>query len=111
MLEKIKVPSLPTAVAVSILAAIVMYALGYPAMMISEILLILETLQYVVIAGYSALKTILLGIVVFGLLLGLLLPVLAVLRRRVQKEQNGPPSTVSSPTSQPSSSTVDATEQ
>jgi hypothetical protein len=50
------------------------------------VLLILETLKYVVIAGFSALKAILLGIVVFGLLLALLLPGIIVLRRVLNKK-------------------------
>jgi hypothetical protein len=103
---KERMPSLKAAVVMSILAAIIMYALGYPAMMIAELLLILETLKYVVIAGYSALKAIFLGIVVFGLLLALLLPVLMLILRQVQKEQNAP-SVASSPTPQPSPNTAD----
>ena len=63
MLAEIKMPSLAAALVVSILSSIVMYALGYSAMMVAEVLLILETLKYVVIAGFSALKAILLGIV------------------------------------------------
>jgi hypothetical protein len=106
MLAKIKMPSLAAAVVVSILSAMIMYALGYPAMLIAEVLLILETLKYVVIGGYTALKAIFLGIVVFGLLFALLLPVLILVRRQVQKEQNAP-SAASSPTPQPSSDTVE----
>ena len=103
MLAEIKeqIPSLAAAVVVSILAGIVMYALGYSALMYAEVLLILETLMYVVQAGYSALKAIFLGIVVFGLLLALLLPVLMVLWRQVQKRKRNALSDASSPTPQP----------
>lgn len=58
MLAEIKMPSLAAALVVSILSSIVMYALGYSAMMVAEVVLILETLKYVVIAGFSALKAI-----------------------------------------------------
>ena len=67
----------------------------------AEVLLILESLKYVVIAGFSALKAIFLGIVVFGLLL----PGLIVLRRVLNKKL-----APSSPTPQPLSDTVDRTQ-
>ena len=105
MLAEIKMPSLAAALVVSILSSIVMYALGYSAMMVAEVLLNLETLKYVVIAGFSALKAIFLRIVVFGLLLGLLLPGLIVLRRVLNKKL-----APSSPTPQPLSDTVDRTQ-
>lgn len=111
MLAEIKeqMPSLAAAVVVSILAGIIMYALGYSALMYTEVLLLLETLMYVVQAGYSALKAIFLGIVVFGLLLAFLLPVLMVLWRQIQKRKRIVLPDASGPTSQPSSSTTDAT--
>ena len=87
------------ALVVSILAGIVMYALGYSALMYAEVLLILETLMYVVQAGYSALKAIFLGIVVFGLLLALLLPVL-IAQRFIQKKRDVP-SAAQNPTTTP----------
>lgn len=109
MLAEIKeqMPSLAAAVVVSILAGILMYALGYSALMYTEVLLLLETLMYVVQAGYSALKAIFLGIVVFGLLLAFLLPVLMVLWRQIQKRKQTVVPDASGP--QPSSSTTDAT--
>ncbi|WP_319798522.1 hypothetical protein [Nitrobacter sp.] len=111
MLAEIKeqMPSLAAAVVVSILAGIIMYALGYSALMYTEVLLLLETLMYVVQAGYSALKAIFLGIVVFGLLLAFLLPILMVLWRQIQKRKRTVLSDASGPTPQPSSGATDAT--
>jgi hypothetical protein len=87
------------AVVLSILAGMAMYALGYPTMVYMEVLLILETLMYLVLGVYSALKAIFYGIVVFGLLLALLLPVWIILRQ-IQKQRNVP-SAASSPTPTP----------
>jgi hypothetical protein len=87
------------AVVLSILAGMAMYALGYPTMVYMEVLLILETLMYLVLGVYSALKAIFYGIVVFGLLLALLLPVLIILRQ-IQKKRSVPLAT-SSPTPTP----------
>lgn len=92
------------AVVLSILAGWIMYALGYPAMVYGEVLLILKTLMHLVLAVWSAVKAILLGIVVFGLLLVFLLPVLIVLRE-LRKKRN-PPSDASSLAPQASSSTA-----
>jgi hypothetical protein len=95
------------AVVLSILAGWIMYALGYPAMVYGEVLLVLKTLMHLLLAVWSALKAILLGIVVFGLLLVFLLPVLIVLRE-LRKKQN-PPSDTSSLVPQTSSSTAEET--
>lgn len=67
------------ALALSILAGMVMYALGYFSMLYSEVVLILTILMHLLLAVWSTLKAVLLGIVVFGLLLAFLLPVLIVL--------------------------------
>ncbi|GAB1716007.1 MAG: hypothetical protein NTAFB05_10490 [Nitrobacter sp.] len=93
------------AVVLSILAGMVMYSLGYPSMVYGEVLLILKTLMYLILGVWSALKAILYGIVVFGLLLVLLLPVLIILRE-IQKKRNEPPA-VSDPPPQPSSDMAD----
>lgn len=67
------------ALALSILAGMVMYALGYFSMVYGEVVLVLKVLMHLLLAVWSALKAILLGIVVFGLLLVFLSPVLIVL--------------------------------
>lgn len=67
------------ALALSILAGMVMYALGYFSMVYGEVVLVLKILMHLLLAVWSALKAILLGIVVFGLLLVFLSPVLIVL--------------------------------
>jgi hypothetical protein len=77
------------AVVLSILAGWIMYALGYPAMVYGEVLLVLKVLMHLLLAVWSALKAILLGIVVFGLLLVFLSPVLIVLRE-LRKKRNQP---------------------
>jgi hypothetical protein len=77
------------AVVLSILVLWIMYAQGYPALAYGEVVLILETLMHLVLAVWSALKAILLGIVVFGLLFAFLLPVLIVLRD-LWKKRNQP---------------------
>ncbi|ABE63087.1 hypothetical protein Nham_2295 [Nitrobacter hamburgensis X14] len=100
---------LAPAVALSILAGMVMYALGYPAMVYVEVLLILKTLMHLVLVVWSALKAILYGIVVFGLLLALFLPVLIILWQ-IRKKRNEP-SAVSGPTPQPASNMADAMRQ
>ena len=82
------------AVVLSILALLIMYALGYPTMLLGEAYLIWATLMHVLLAVWSAVKAILYGIVVFGLLLVFLSPVLIVLRE-LRKKQN-PPSHASS---------------
>jgi hypothetical protein len=87
------------AVVLSILAGMLMYALGYPTMVYMEVLLILKTLMHLVLGIYSALKAIFFGIVVFGLLLVFLLPVLIVLRQ-IRKQRNEL-SAVSTPTTTP----------
>jgi hypothetical protein len=87
------------AVVLSILAGMAMYSVGYPTMVYMEVLLILETLMHLVLGVYSALKAIFYGIVVFGLLLALLLPVWIILRQ-IQKQRNVPSAT-SSPTPTP----------
>jgi len=97
------------ALVLSILVGWIMYALGYPAMVYGEVLLILKTLMHLLLAVWSALKAILLGIVVFGLLLGFLLPVLIVLRE-LRKKRNLPSDT-SSLALQPSSSAAGETRQ
>jgi hypothetical protein len=97
------------AVVLSILAGMAMYALGYPTMVYVEVLLILKTVMHLVLVVYSALKAILYGIVVFGLLLALFLPVLIILWQ-IRKKQNEP-SAVSSPTPQPASNMADAVRQ
>ncbi len=84
------------AVVLSILALLIMYALGYPTMLLGEAYLIWATLMHVLLAVWSAVKAILYGIVVFGLLLAFLLPFLIALRL-YQKKRNAPPA-VSSPT-------------
>ena len=78
-----------TAVVLSILVLWIMYAQDYPALAYGEVVLILETLMHLVLAVWSALKAILLGIVVFGLLFAFLLPVLIVLRD-LWKKRNQP---------------------
>ncbi|EAQ37024.1 hypothetical protein NB311A_07738 [Nitrobacter sp. Nb-311A] len=92
------------ALALSILAGMVMYALGYFSMVYGEVVLVLKILMHLLLAVWSAVKAILLGIVVFGLLLVFLSPVLIVLWE-LRKKQN-PPSDASSLTSHPSSSTA-----
>jgi hypothetical protein len=87
------------AVVLSILAGMLMYALGYPTMVYMEVLLILKTLMHLVLGIYSALKAIFFGIVVFGLLLVFLLPVLIILRQ-IRKQRNEL-SAVSTPTTTP----------
>lgn len=77
------------AVVLSILVLWIMYAQDYPALAYGEVVLILETLMHLVLAVWSALKAILLGIVVFGLLFAFLLPVLIVLRD-LWKKRNQP---------------------
>ena len=77
------------AVVLSILAGWIMYALGYPAMVYGEVVLILKTLMHLLLAVWSAFKAVLLGIVVFGLLLVFLSPVLIVLRE-LRKKRNLP---------------------
>ena len=84
------------AVVLSILALLIMYALGYPTMLLGEAYLIWATLMHVLLAVWSAVKAILYGIVVFGLLLAFLLPFLIALRL-YQKKRNAPPA-VSGPT-------------
>ena len=84
------------AVVLSILALLIMYALGYPTMLLGEAYLIWATLMHVLLEVWSAVKAILYGIVVFGLLLAFLLPFLIALRL-YQKKRNAPPA-VSSPT-------------
>jgi hypothetical protein len=86
----------------SILTAMAMYSMGYPSMVYGEVLLILKTLMHLILGVWSALNAILYGIVVFGLLIILLLPVLIILRE-VQKKRNEPPA-VSDPLHQPLSS-------
>ena len=78
------------AVILSILAAMAMYSLGYPSMVYGEVLLVLKTLMHLILGVWSALKAILYGIVVFGLLLVFLLPLLIILRE-IQKKRNEPP--------------------
>ncbi|MEH6950385.1 hypothetical protein V4R08_03400 [Nitrobacter sp. NHB1] len=97
------------AVVLSILAGMAMYALGYPTMVYVEVILVLKTLMHVVLVVWSALKAILYGIVVFGLLLVLFLPVLIILRQIRKKRSE--PSAVSSPTPQPESNMADAVRQ
>lgn len=92
------------AVVLSILALLIMYALGYPTMLLGEVHLIWATLMHLVLAVWSAILAILFGIVVFGLLLIFLLPFLIGLRL-YQKKRNGP-SAISSPTT-PQSPTAD----
>jgi hypothetical protein len=87
------------AVVLSILAGMLMYALGYPTMVYMEVLLILKTLMHLVLGIYSALKAIFFGIVVFGLLLVFLLPVLIILRQI--RNQRNELSAVSTPTTTP----------
>lgn len=77
------------ALVLSILAAMVMYALGYFSMVYGEVVLVLTTLMHLLLAVWSALKAILLGIVVFGLLLAFFLPVLIVLWE-LRKKRNLP---------------------
>lgn len=77
------------AVVLSILVLWIMYTQDYPALAYGEVVLILETLMHLVLAVWSALKAILLGIVVFGLLFAFLLPVLIVLRD-LWKKRNQP---------------------
>jgi hypothetical protein len=97
------------AVVLSILAGMVMYALGYPTMVYVEVVLILKTVMHLVLVVWSALKAILYGIVVFGLLLALFLPVLIILRQ-IRKKRNEP-SAVSSPMPQPESNIADVVRQ
>ena len=85
------------AVVLSILALLIMYALGYPTMLLGEAYLIWATLMHVLLAVWSAVKAILYGIVVFGLLLAFLLPFLIGLRL-YQKKRNAPPPAVSNST-------------
>jgi hypothetical protein len=87
----------------------VMYALGYPTMVYVEVVLILKTVMHLVLVVWSALKAILYGIVVFGLLLALFLPVLIILRQ-IRKKRNEP-SAVSSPMPQPESNIADVVRQ
>ena len=87
------------ALVLSILAGVVMYELGYPAMVFVELRLILETLMHLVLGAWSALKAIFYGIVVFGLLLALLLPVL-IAQRFIQKKRDVP-SAAQNPTTTP----------
>ena len=88
------------AVVVAILAALIMYALGYPSMLVGEVRLIFETLMHLVLAVWSAVKAILYGIVVFGLLLAFLSPFLIGLRV-YQKKRNTPPSVPNPTTPEP----------
>jgi hypothetical protein len=97
------------AVVLSILAGMVMYALGYPAMVYAELAFILQTLMHLILGAYSALKAIVYGIVVFGLLLVFLLPVLIILRQ-IQKKRNEP-SVAPGPTPQPASDMADVMRQ
>jgi hypothetical protein len=83
------------AVVLSILALMIMHALGYPTMLLGEVYLIWATLMHLVLAVWSAIEAIVFGIVVFGLLLAFLLPFLIALRL-YQKKRNTPPA-VSSP--------------
>ena len=85
------------AVVLSIVALMIMYALGYPAMLLGEVHLIWATLMHLVLAVWSAVEAILFGIIVFGLLLAFLLPFLIGLRL-YQKKRNAPPPAVSNST-------------
>jgi hypothetical protein len=97
------------AVILSILAAMAMYSLGYPSMVYGEVVLVLKTLMHLMLGVWSALKAILYGIVVFGLLLVFLLPVLIILRE-IQKKRNEP-SAASDSVVHSSSNMADATRQ
>ncbi len=77
----------------------VMYVLGYPMMVLVEMRLIVETLMHLVLGAWSALKAIVYGIVVFGLLLALLLPVL--IAQRLMQKKRDLPSAASNPTTTP----------
>lgn len=107
-LRLVAVVLLPAAV-LSILTGMLMYSLGYPAMVYAEVVFILKTLMHLILGLYSALMAVVYGIVVFGLLLIFLLPVLIILRQ-IQKKRNEPLA-VSDPTPQSSSSAADATQQ
>jgi hypothetical protein len=85
------------AVVVSIVALMIMYALGYPGMLVGEVHLIWATLMHLVLAVWSVIEAILFGIIVFGLLLAFLLPFLIGLRL-YQKKRNAPPPAVSNST-------------
>ena len=85
------------AVVLSLVALLIMYALGYPAMLLEEVYLIWATLMHLVLAVWSAIEAIVFGIIVFGLLLAFLLPFLIGLRL-YQKKRNAPPPAVSNPT-------------
>jgi hypothetical protein len=77
------------AIVLSILTAMAMYQMGFPAMVYGEVVLILTTLMHVVLGIWSALNAVLFGIVIGGLLFALLLPALIVFRE-IQKKRNEP---------------------
>ncbi|MBU6461841.1 MAG: hypothetical protein KGL35_22535 [Bradyrhizobium sp.] len=88
------------AVVLSIVALMIMYALGYPAMLLGEMHLIWATLMHLVLAIWSAIEAILFGIIVFGLLIAFLLPFFLAYRI-YQKKRNAPPSVSNPPPQSP----------